>query len=80
MSQITTPFFSELTDGIEVRNAEGEVLGKSKKIAYRAIPEVVVSRIFMAIPFMVSAPLIMEKVSKTAFYQVSFNFLILKFK
>ncbi|CAD5205772.1 unnamed protein product [Bursaphelenchus okinawaensis] len=60
---------NELLEGIEVFDADGEVLGKSKKVASRAIPEVVISRIFMAVPFMVSAPVLMEQVVKTRFYQ-----------
>ncbi|KAH7724904.1 Sideroflexin 1 [Aphelenchoides avenae] len=59
----------ELSEGITVEDETGQKLGKSTRVAYYAIPMVVASRIFMAIPFMVSAPFIMERIARQAWYK-----------
>uniref|UniRef100_A0A7E4WBV0 Sidoreflexin n=1 Tax=Panagrellus redivivus TaxID=6233 RepID=A0A7E4WBV0_PANRE len=59
----------EFTEGISVEDAHGNKLGTSTRVAAYAIPMVVASRIFMAIPFMVLSPIMMERIVKKAWYQ-----------
>lgn len=42
----------EFTDGVQVMDADGTPLGKSKNVASQAIPQVVISRVLMATPYM----------------------------
>ncbi len=51
---MTDPYFfcSELANGIPVFTEDGEVVGSSVKAAQSGIAQVVVSRIFMAMPGM----------------------------
>ncbi|XP_065833753.1 sideroflexin-1-like [Oscarella lobularis] len=49
----------ELDEGIIITDADGNELGKSKKAARKAISQVVISRIGMAAPAMMTTPLLM---------------------
>ncbi|XP_032663039.1 sideroflexin-1 [Odontomachus brunneus] len=51
---------TELQDGIELQNAEGSKVGQSKRAAKQAITSVTLSRILMASPSMILAPIIMN--------------------
>jgi hypothetical protein len=42
----------EFTDGVEIVDNMGTPLGKSKIVATQAIPQVIISRISMAAPYM----------------------------
>lgn len=57
----------ELTYGIPVFTEDGERVGQSTKAARKAIFQVVVSRVVMAMPGMMLPPLIMAKLEKGAF-------------
>ncbi|GMT06878.1 hypothetical protein PENTCL1PPCAC_29052, partial [Pristionchus entomophagus] len=59
----------ELTDGIELFDAEGNSVGKSKEVARSAIMQVVVSRIGMAAPTFVCIPVAMNSIVKTEWYK-----------
>ncbi|XP_074100178.1 sideroflexin-1-3 [Cotesia typhae] len=51
---------TELQEGIELQNEEGEKFGNSKKAAREAIASVTMSRILMASPSMVLSPILMN--------------------
>ncbi|CAJ0943834.1 unnamed protein product, partial [Mesorhabditis belari] len=55
---------SELTDGIAIVDAEGNEVGKSKKVAKSAITQVVISRVGMAAPTFGLIPVIMNVLEK----------------
>lgn len=57
----------ELTYGIPVFTEDGERVGQSTKAAQKAIFQVVVSRVVMAMPGMMLPPLIMTRLEKGAF-------------
>lgn len=59
---INLPFMrsSEISEGIQLVNKEGEKVGQSPKTAKKAIAQVVLSRIFMATPGMILAPIAMN--------------------
>uniref|UniRef100_A0AC34R7W4 Sidoreflexin n=1 Tax=Panagrolaimus sp. JU765 TaxID=591449 RepID=A0AC34R7W4_9BILA len=59
----------EFTNGITIEDEKGNRIGSSKKVAYFAIPMVVISRITMAVPFMCLSPIIMEQIVKKQWYQ-----------
>lgn len=63
--------FSEFTDGIEVRDEQGHSLGRSQTCARRAIPQVLLSRVVMAVPIMVGGPVIVEWLQRYRFARVS---------
>lgn len=51
---------TELQNGIELQNAEGLKIGQSKRAARQAITSVTLSRILMASPSMILAPIVMN--------------------
>lgn len=55
---------TELQNGIELQNEMGEKMGNSKKAAREAIASVTVSRILMASPSMVLAPVVMNYIDR----------------
>uniref|UniRef100_A0A1I7Y406 Sidoreflexin n=1 Tax=Steinernema glaseri TaxID=37863 RepID=A0A1I7Y406_9BILA len=61
--------YKEFTDGITLEDETGRVVGKSTSIAKFAVTEVVVSRVGMALPYMVLTPVIMNQIVKTMWYQ-----------
>ncbi|XP_058793779.1 sideroflexin-1 [Phymastichus coffea] len=56
--------FTEIKDGIELQNERGDKLGNSRKAAREAIASVTISRILMASPSMILAPVIMNALEK----------------
>ncbi|TKR94199.1 hypothetical protein L596_008514 [Steinernema carpocapsae] len=61
--------YKEFTDGISLEDEKGKFVGRSTSVAKRAIPEVVISRVAMALPIMVLIPMIMNRVDKTRWYK-----------
>lgn len=55
---------TELQNGIELQNESGEKVGHSRKAAREAIASVTVSRILMASPSMVLAPVVMNYIER----------------
>lgn len=60
---------NEFSVGIPVEDENGEVLGSSLKVPYTAIPQVVVSRIGMAVPSMIFVPILFQRVMKMRQYR-----------
>ena len=60
--------FREFTNGIPVEDADGRTMGFSTVAPEYAIPQVVLSRVGMAVPNMVLGPVILEQLSKAAWY------------
>lgn len=54
----------EVTHGIPVFTSDGQKVGESQKAAKKAITQVIISRIVMASPGMLSVPIIMNKLDK----------------
>uniref|UniRef100_A0A914H8A5 Sidoreflexin n=1 Tax=Globodera rostochiensis TaxID=31243 RepID=A0A914H8A5_GLORO len=54
----------EFVDGVEVMDENGVPLGKSRKLAWWAIPQVVISRIGMAVPGMVCIPMLINRLDR----------------
>jgi len=54
----------EFIEGIDLMDEQGNVVAKSKKVANRAIPMVLLSRIAMASTYMVMTPLIVNQIDK----------------
>ncbi|TPX74983.1 hypothetical protein CcCBS67573_g03756 [Chytriomyces confervae] len=57
----------ELTDGIAVSNADGEVVGKSQSAGYTAISQVAISRVATSFPAVFLPGLIMGQLERTKF-------------
>jgi len=68
---VNIPFMrqNEILHGIEVKNADGEVVGQSRLAAIKGISEVVLSRIIMCAPGMLVLPVIMERLEKIPAYK-----------
>ncbi|CAI5443485.1 unnamed protein product [Caenorhabditis angaria] len=60
---------NEITDGIELTDADGNLVAKSRSLAILSIAQVTLSRIAMATPYMVATPIIMNRITRTAFYK-----------
>nr|CRZ25773.1 BMA-SFXN-2 [Brugia malayi] len=75
--EIFTSFqiYSELLDGLPVTNEAGQVVGKSKMAAYKAITLVVFSRNVIVTPSMLLVPLIMNAMEKCNWYSNRAKFL-----
>ncbi|KFZ66774.1 Sideroflexin-2, partial [Podiceps cristatus] len=61
----------EIINGITVTDGDNNELGCSRRAAVKGIAQVVVSRITMAAPGMIILPIIMERLEKFPFMQVS---------
>uniref|UniRef100_A0A9J2P0H4 Sidoreflexin n=1 Tax=Ascaris lumbricoides TaxID=6252 RepID=A0A9J2P0H4_ASCLU len=59
----------ELIDGIDLMDEDGNKVVSSKKVAYKAISMVVVSRIAMASPTFAFIPVVMNSLVKTEWYK-----------
>ncbi|XP_030573175.1 sideroflexin-2 [Drosophila novamexicana] len=68
---VNIPFMrqNEIINGIEVKNADGEVVGQSRLAAIKGISEVTISRITMAAPGMLLLPVIMQRLEKLPAYR-----------
>ncbi|XP_048508851.1 sideroflexin-1-like [Athalia rosae] len=55
---------TEIRDGIELRDGDGKLVGRSRRFAIVAIYSVAASRILMAAPSMLSSPLLMNYLDK----------------
>lgn len=60
---------NEIINGIEVKDENGNAVGKSRVAAVKGISQVVFSRIVMAAPGMLVLPFIMERVEKLPVYR-----------
>lgn len=60
---------NEIINGIEVKDENGNIVGKSRTAAVKGISQVVFSRITMAAPGMLILPFIMERVEKFPIYK-----------
>mmetsp|Transcript_9221 Transcript_9221/g.26984 ORF Transcript_9221/g.26984 Transcript_9221/m.26984 type:complete len:225 (-) Transcript_9221:428-1102(-) len=56
----------EVIEGIDVQDATGKTIGKSKEAAKESLRQVVPSRILMAMPAMFVPPVVMERLERTA--------------
>ncbi|XP_017843779.1 sideroflexin-2 [Drosophila busckii] len=67
---VNIPFMrqTEILNGIDVKNSDGEVVGQSRLAAIKGISEVVLSRITMAAPGMLVLPFIMQRLEKWPVY------------
>uniref|UniRef100_A0A8C1XDG5 Sidoreflexin n=1 Tax=Cyprinus carpio TaxID=7962 RepID=A0A8C1XDG5_CYPCA len=61
----------EILNGIAVTDEDGNQLGHSRKAAVKGITQVVISRVTMAAPGMIILPIIMQRLEKYRFMQVS---------
>ncbi|TRY59767.1 hypothetical protein DNTS_027174 [Danionella cerebrum] len=61
----------EILNGIAVTDEDGNKLGHSRKAAEKGITQVVISRVTMAAPGMIILPIIMQRLEKHRFMQVS---------
>lgn len=66
---VNIPFMRqrELTHGIAVYDEDGQLIGNSKRAAYKAITQVVTSRITMAAPAMLLLPILMQRLERYPF-------------
>ncbi|WKY14347.1 hypothetical protein Q1695_000137 [Nippostrongylus brasiliensis] len=60
---------SELTNGIDIFDSDGNKLGESKRVAYSAITQVVISRIGMATPTFAFIPVIVNALDKKPYFK-----------
>lgn len=60
---------NEIINGIEVKDENGNIVGRSRLAAVKGITQVIVSRITMAAPGMLILPLIMERLEKIPAYR-----------
>lgn len=60
---------NEIINGIDVKDENGNAVGKSRVAAVKGISQVVFSRIVMAAPGMLILPFIMERVEKLPIYR-----------
>ncbi|XP_062589452.1 sideroflexin-5-like [Saccostrea cucullata] len=60
---------SELSTGIEVQDHNGNVIGKSKIAAEKALMETAVTRMFLPAPILVIPPVIMSVLEKTVLFK-----------
>lgn len=60
---------NEIINGIDVKDENGNAVGKSRVAAAKGISQVVLSRISMAAPGMLVLPFIMERVEKLPIYR-----------
>jgi tricarboxylate carrier len=58
----------ELTDGIDVCDEDGRVVGKSTAAGWRAVSQVAVSRVLTALPCLTLPPLVMSVFERTRLY------------
>lgn len=60
---------NELVEGVDVQDANGNVVGKSRVAAAKGISQVVFSRILMAAPGMMLLPVIMERLERVNWFR-----------
>ncbi|EFO98817.1 CRE-SFXN-1.2 protein [Caenorhabditis remanei] len=60
---------NEVTEGMELRDENGELVGRSRQMAILSIAQVTLSRIGMAMPDMVMTPIIMNRITRTMYYR-----------
>jgi len=68
---INVPFMrnKEISNGVPIFDKNGEHIGDSTAAAKKGITQVVISRIFMAMPGMAIPPLVMNKLEKGGFWK-----------
>lgn len=68
---VNIPFMrqNEILNGIDVKSADGEIVGQSRLAAIKGISEVIISRITMAAPGMLLLPVVMERLEKLPAYK-----------
>ncbi|XP_075162034.1 sideroflexin 2 [Haematobia irritans] len=60
---------NEIINGIDVKDENGNIVGKSRTAAVKGISQVVISRISMAAPGMLILPFVMERIEKFDLYK-----------
>lgn len=60
---------NEIIEGIDVEDANGNIIGKSRLAAAKGISQVIFSRITMAAPGMLVLPIIMERFEKVNWFK-----------
>ncbi|CAO4383887.1 unnamed protein product [Caenorhabditis nigoni] len=61
----------ELTDGIDILDENGQVIGQSPGVAKSAISQVVVSRVFMATPTFAFIPVVVNALEKRPYFKAN---------